>query len=68
MGSKKKVKHIDSHLRVKTTAKLESELKDHLKVPDPDEPLDMSLAEEWGLPYDEEEEKKQEAYENENPR
>ena len=72
MGSKKKAKNIDSHLRVKTTAQLENELKDLLKVPDPDGPLDLSLAQEWpqpgqyinGRPVNEEERKKQEAYEN----
>ena len=80
MGRKKKAKNIDSHLRVKTTAKLERELKDVLNVPDPEEPFDMSQAREWnagqyspphyinGKPYNEEERKKQEAYENENPR
>ena len=35
MGRKKKAKNIDSRLRVKSTAKLERELKDILNVQDP---------------------------------
>ncbi len=82
MGRKKKAQKIDSHLRIKTTAQLEKEVKDLLTIPDPDPdtPLDMSNAREWcegqrspphyidGEPYNEEERKKQEAYDKQRPR